>query len=44
MPVTKIEQLQKALGETERNLQISREINRVYERKHGPLASGKSNK
>ncbi len=40
----KIGQLQKALGETALNLEISREINRVYERKHGPLAPGKSNK
>lgn len=40
----KIVQLQKALGETALNLEISREINRVYERKHGPLAPGKSNK
>jgi transposase-like protein len=40
----KITQLQKALGETALNLEISREINRVYERKHGPLAPGKSNK
>ena len=36
----KIGQLQKALGETALNLEISREINRVYERKHGPLARG----
>jgi transposase len=40
----KITQLQKALGETALNLEISREINRVYERKHGPLAPGKSNR
>lgn len=39
----KITQLQKALGKTALNLEISREINRVYERKHGPLAPGKSN-
>jgi len=38
----KIVQLQKALGETALNLEISREINRVYERKHGPLVPGKS--
>jgi hypothetical protein len=38
----KIGQLQKALGETAVNLEISREINRVYERKQGPLAAGKS--
>jgi transposase len=36
----KITQLQKALGETA----LNREVNRVYERKHGPLAPGKSNK
>jgi len=40
----KIGQLQKALGETTVNLEISREINRVYERKQGPLAAGKSTK
>jgi transposase len=40
----KIAQLQKALGESALNLEISREINRVYERKHGPLVPGKSNK
>jgi transposase len=40
----KIGQLQKALGETALNLEISREINRVYERKQGPLAPEKSNK
>jgi hypothetical protein len=40
----KIGALQKALGETALNLEISREINRVYERKHGPLAQGKSTK
>ena len=40
----KISALQKALGETALNLEISREINRVYERKHGPLALGKSTK
>jgi transposase len=40
----KIAQLQKALGETALNLEITREINRVYERKHGPLAPGKSSK
>jgi hypothetical protein len=40
----KIHQLQKALAETALNLEISREINRVYERKHGPLGSGKSTK
>ena len=38
----KIMQLQKALGEIALNLEISREINRVYERKHGPLVPGKS--
>jgi transposase len=40
----KIGALQKALGETTLNLEISKEINRVYERKHGPLAPGKSTK
>jgi transposase len=40
----KIGVLQKALGETALNLEISREINRVYERKHGPLVAGKSTK
>ena len=40
----KIGQLQKALGETALNLEISREINQVYERKHGPLAPGRSTK
>jgi hypothetical protein len=40
----KIGALQKALGETALNLEISREINRVYERKHGPLAPGRSTK
>lgn len=40
----KITQLQKALGEMALNLEISREINRVYERKYGPLGSGKSSK
>jgi len=40
----KINQLQKALAETALNLEISREINRVYARKHGPLASGQSTK
>ena len=40
----KIGALQKALGETALNLEISREINQVYERKHSPLASGKSTK
>ena len=44
MPDEKINQLQKALAETALNLEISREINRVYERKHGPLGSGKSTK
>jgi len=39
----KITQLQKARGETALNLEISRENRRVYERKHGPLAPGKSN-
>jgi transposase len=38
----KITQLQKALGETALRLEISREIVNVYERKHGPLASGRS--
>jgi hypothetical protein len=40
----KINQLQKALGEMALNLEISKEINRVYERKHGPWACGKSAK
>jgi transposase len=40
----KIGALHKALGETALNLEISREINRVYERKHGPSATGKSTK
>ncbi len=40
----KIGSLQEALGETALNLEISREINRVYKRKHGPLATGKSTK
>jgi transposase len=40
----KISQLQKALAEMALNLEISKEINRVYERKHGPLAPGKSMK
>jgi len=40
----KINQLQKALAETALNLEISKEINRAYERKHGPLAFGKSTK
>jgi hypothetical protein len=40
----KIGALQKALGETTLNLEISKEINRVYERKHGPLAQGRSTK
>ena len=40
----KIGQLQKALAETALNLEISKEINRVYERKHGPLGPGKSSK
>jgi len=34
--------LKKALGENALELAISREIIRVYERKAGPLASGKS--
>jgi hypothetical protein len=33
---------QKALGEPALNLEISREINRIYEMKHGPLVTGKS--
>jgi hypothetical protein len=40
----KIHPLQKALAETALNLQIFRQINRVYERKHGPLGAGKSTK
>ena len=40
----KIGALQKALGETTLNLEISKESNRVYERKHSPLAARKSTK
>jgi hypothetical protein len=40
----KIGQLQKALDETALILEISRAINRVSEKKRGPLAPGKSTK
>jgi hypothetical protein len=38
----KIAALEKALAETALDLSISRAINVVYERKAGPLVSGKS--
>ena len=40
----KIGALQKALGETTLNLEISKAINRVYGRRHSPLAAGRSTK
>jgi hypothetical protein len=43
-PHAKIGALQKALGETALNLEISCEINRLCERKHGSLEAGKSTK